>query len=111
MVAGKPNCEEGFYEKIRFGGSVFCILHLFDFLWGKRKRRKWLECMAGHSVGLRREEYKRAIDEARPLPTRILPILTIIMEEAEDYLDGSKSAEQVSHVVNNRVQLYLDENR
>lgn len=56
-------------------------------------------------------EYIKAIEEARPLPTRTAPILTIILDEAEAYFDGYKSAEEVSKTINNRVQLYLDERK
>ncbi len=55
------------------------------------------------------EEYRRALEGAKPYPIRTASILDIILEEAEDYFNGSKSAEQVSEVVANRVQLYLDE--
>ncbi len=57
------------------------------------------------------EAYKKAIEDARPLPMRTAPILAIIQEEAKDYFNGSKSAEEVSLVINNRVQLYLDERK
>lgn len=57
----------------------------------------------------RQAEYIRVLEEARPLPIRTEPILAIILEEAEDYFNGYKSAEEVSQVVNNRVQLYLNE--
>ena len=59
----------------------------------------------------KRAAYKKAIEDARPLPIRTAPILTIILDEAEDYFNGSKSAEEVSKVINNRVQLYLDERK
>lgn len=54
-------------------------------------------------------EYTRALEEARPYPIRTIPILTIIREEAEDYFNGSKTAEEVTALIANRVQLYLDE--
>ncbi|MBD5461046.1 MAG: carbohydrate ABC transporter substrate-binding protein [Lachnospiraceae bacterium] len=57
----------------------------------------------------KQEEYRKALEEAASLPMRTAPILDIIREEAGSYFDGSKSAEQVSGVINNRVQLYLDE--
>ena len=56
-------------------------------------------------------EYRQAVEDARPLPLRTRPILTIIQEEAENYFNGSKSAEEVSKIVNNRVQLYLNERK
>lgn len=57
------------------------------------------------------EEYTRALEEASPFPVRTIPILTIIREEAEDYFNGSKTAEEVTALVTNRVQLFLDEIR
>lgn len=57
----------------------------------------------------KKEAYEKAIEDARPLPIQTAPILKIIQEEAEDYFNGSKSAEEVSRVINNRVQLYLNE--
>lgn len=56
-------------------------------------------------------EYRETIQEARPLPLRTRPILTIILEEAEDYFNGSKSVDEITKVINNRVQLYLDEGK
>lgn len=38
-------------------------------------------------------------------------IWEIVEQEAEDYWNGSKSAEDVALVIDNRVQLYLDEHR
>ncbi len=56
-----------------------------------------------------RAEFKERIEDARPLPIRTAPLLDIILEEAGDYFTGSKSAEEVSEVVNKRVQMYLNE--
>lgn len=53
------------------------------------------------------EEYRKTLEEARSYPIRTAPILDIILEEAADYFNGSKSAEAVSKVVTNRVRLYL----
>lgn len=57
------------------------------------------------------EEYKKALEEARPYPIRTIPILKIIQEESAYYFSGSKSAKEVGSVITNRVQLYLDESR
>ena len=46
-------------------------------------------------------------EEAR----RMKPIWQIIWEESEAYFVGDKSIEEVADIINNRVQLYLDENR
>lgn len=58
----------------------------------------------------RQAEFRQLIEEAKPLPMRTEAIIKIILEEAEDYFNGYKNPEEVSGVVNNRVQLYLDEN-
>lgn len=54
-------------------------------------------------------EYTRALEEARSYPIRTIPIRTIIREEAEYYFNGSKTVEEVTALIANRVQLYLDE--
>lgn len=56
-------------------------------------------------------EFRKGIEEARPLPMRIVPVIDIILEEAYDYFNGYKSAEEVSEVINRRVQLFLDERK
>ena len=56
-------------------------------------------------------EYKEAIESARPFPSRTAPLLEMIREEAEDYFNGTKSAEEVIELIANRVQLYLEETR
>ncbi len=56
-------------------------------------------------------EYRKELEEAKPYPIRTAPILAIILDESENYFNGSRSAAQVSKVVTNRVQLYLDEIR
>lgn len=59
----------------------------------------------------RQAEYRQMIEEARPLPIRTKFILEVILDEAQDYFDGYKSTDEVIQVINNRVQLYLDENQ
>ena len=56
-------------------------------------------------------EFRAMLEDARPLPIRTAPLLDIIAEEAEYYFDGTKSIEEVTAVIQNRVQLYMDENR
>ena len=55
-------------------------------------------------------DYIQFLEDARPLPIRTVPLLDIIYEEAEYYFNGTKSIEEVSVVIQNRVQLYMDEN-
>ena len=56
-------------------------------------------------------EYIKALEEAKPLPIRTEPIIEIILDEAKDYFNGYKNAEEISNIVGNRVQLYLDEGK
>jgi len=55
------------------------------------------------------EGYLAALEDVRHLPHRTGPILAIIYEEAGAYFSGSRSLEDVVKVIQNRVQLYLDE--
>ena len=55
------------------------------------------------------DEIARDLEDARPLPIRPQPLIKIIMEEGADYFSGVKSKEEVIDVMQNRVQLYLDE--
>ena len=54
-------------------------------------------------------EYLEVLENTHTYPVRTAPILDIISEEAADYFNGSKSAEDVAKLVTNRVQTYLDE--
>ena len=56
-------------------------------------------------------ELKKTIEEAKPFPIRTTPILDIIDEEAAYYFNGVKSIDEVRNIIENRVGLYLDENR
>lgn len=56
-------------------------------------------------------EYLEALENVRVLPYRTRPILDIVYKEAADYFSGSKSIRDVSAVIRNRVQLYLDERK
>lgn len=51
------------------------------------------------------------MEDVRVLPVRVQPLVDIILEEAQDYFEGTKSIEQVRAVAKNRIQLYLDEKR
>ncbi len=57
----------------------------------------------------RLDELRAILDDARFLPTRNLPILDIIYEEAADYFNGVKGIEEITAIIENRVQVYLDE--
>ena len=55
------------------------------------------------------EEVAKTIEDARPLPMRVEPILDIVCEEANDYFNDAKSMDEVIRIIENRVQLYLKE--
>lgn len=55
------------------------------------------------------KEYKDILDQAVPRPQDTYYIEDIILEEVATYLSGIKTAEQVAEIIQNRVQLYLNE--
>ena len=55
------------------------------------------------------EEYTVMMENIHTYSLRTVSILAIISEEAEDYFQGSKGPEEVSRLITNRVQVYLDE--
>lgn len=57
------------------------------------------------------DEISRYLENLRALPIKTETILTLIEEEAADYFSGLKSREQVTASMQNRVQLYLDEQK
>ena len=59
----------------------------------------------------RADEIEAFVESARALPYKTEPILEIIQEESQDYFNGSKSIEQVSSIIENRVKMYLNEQR
>lgn len=59
----------------------------------------------------RHDEIRAVLEDARFAPINIGPILDIILDEADWYFNGNKSAEEVCGVIQNRVKLYLEENR
>ena len=52
----------------------------------------------------------RSIETAQNEESMNTEILNIISEEASGYFEGQKSVEDVAAVVQNRVQLYMNEN-
>ena len=51
------------------------------------------------------------MENARLLPIRIDPLLDIICEEAAAYFNGDKSIPEITELIQNRVQLYLNEHK
>ncbi len=58
-----------------------------------------------------RKETIEAYEDARFIPRRAEEILEIVYEEADGYIEGDRSKEEVIDMIQNRVQLYLDERR
>ncbi len=56
-----------------------------------------------------RKETVEAYEDARFIPRRAEEILEIVYEEADGYIEGDRSKEEVIDMIQNRVQLYLDE--
>ncbi len=54
---------------------------------------------------------RQLIDNAEPLASYNTQILSFINEEAAAYFSGQKSAKDVADVIQNRVSIYLSENR
>lgn len=57
------------------------------------------------------DEIEAFLESARALPYRTEPILELIQEESREYFNGSKSIEQVADSIENRVQMFLNEQR
>ena len=57
------------------------------------------------------EELTQAIQNARVCPLRTEPLLSIVCDETETYFNGTKTLDEVIKVIENRVKLYLQENK
>ena len=57
------------------------------------------------------QAYRDVMENARLLPIRIDPLLDIICEEAAAYFNGDKSIPEITELIQNRVQLYLNEHK
>lgn len=56
------------------------------------------------------DELKNYAERARYLPLKTEEIMSIIIEEADMFFSGDKTLDAVCDLIQNRVQLYLDEN-
>ncbi len=55
------------------------------------------------------EEYAEFLDNCVSRPMKYMDVWNMIMEEAEKYLEGNQSLEEVCRIIQSRVQLYLQE--
>ena len=56
-------------------------------------------------------EYVEYIKSAVPLPDRSDDLFNMVYEEAESYFNSDKTVDEVTEIIQNRVQLYLEENK
>ena len=57
------------------------------------------------------EEYIDLLKQLGPLPHNDSKLKEIIVSGAQEYLDGKCTAERAAELIDNRVQLYLDEQK
>lgn len=57
------------------------------------------------------DQVRHILEDAQVPSLKTRPILDLICEDAEAYFSGTKSIEEVTPIIQNRVQLYLDEHR
>ena len=55
-------------------------------------------------------EIEDMLEECRSMPLRNQTVMDIVLEESGAYWSGDKTAQEVTDIIENRVQLYLDEN-
>lgn len=56
------------------------------------------------------DKYKALLECYVPYPGEYGEITEIVWEEGQAYIEGDKSASEVAAIIDNRIQLYLDEN-
>ena len=57
------------------------------------------------------EEYIAVLDKLGPLPHNDSKLKEIIVSGAQEYFEGKCTAERAAELIDNRVQLYLDEQK
>lgn len=57
------------------------------------------------------ETLRKLIAAARPVDTLDTEILSIVLEESSAFFSGQKSVDEVVNIIQNRVQIYISENR
>ena len=56
------------------------------------------------------EVFWNLLENSRPLGKQYADIINILYEETDVYYNDARSAEDTAKIIDNRVQLYLDEN-
>lgn len=57
------------------------------------------------------KDYKDFLESCVPYRETYNHIILIVWEEGQSYISGDKSAEDVAQIIDNRILLYLEENR
>ena len=122
MINANTEHLEGAYAFVSYlmskGGQEAQIEPVNKELWNARydDYLETLEIMPNHPDipplnEETRQETLEAYTDARYVPRRAEAILDIVYEEAEGYIEGDRKKEDVINVIQNRAQLYLDENQ
>lgn len=69
----------------------------YDYLNTKPDGTTWLE------------EYQELLEQSVPREVGYDAVLAIIQEEAANYFNGTKDAASVADIIQNRVQIYMNE--
>lgn len=81
------------------GESSFIYLKMYDTNYLKPDETPWLE------------EFMDFVENCQPEPDIPKAVYNILREELAGYFDGDRSAEETAQIVQNRIQLYLDEQK
>ena len=110
-MAGQAIAEGTFFPYTRDDGRPGSKIRpsRYSTLWNKLGSEAYQERFGPTEEKV--EQVRRALEDSQVPPLKTQPILNIICEEAEAYFSGAKSIEEVTPIIQNRVQLYLDERR
>ena len=119
MINANTENLEGAYAFLSYvlskRGQSFSLEPVHKEIWEDRYQY-WLDLIEkGTGYATLNEETRKealeAYEDARFAPRRTEEILEIVYEVADSYFEGDKSKEEVIELIQNRVQLYLNENK
>ena len=119
MINANTQHLEGAYAFLSYvlckSGQSFSVEPVHKEVWEATLQVLMVAIEEGRSpLPLYEETRKEALatfEDARFAPRRAETILEIVYEEAESYFEGDRSREEVIGLIQNRVQLYLNENK
>lgn len=86
-------------ETNSLGESSYIYLKIMDTNFLKPDETPWLE------------EFMDFVENCQPTPDTPKAISNILYDELAGYFEGNRSAEETAQTIQNRVQLYLDEQK